>query len=192
MKALEEKILREGQIIGSEIVKVDGFLNHRIDVGFLEEIGAEFARIFAEDSPNKILTVEASGIAVACAASAKLGHVPVVFAKKASPSTMTGGFYAAEARSFTKGTTSLLRVSEDFLSSDDRLLILDDFLARGEAGLALLDIAEQAGAKTVGFGAVIEKRFQGGAARITERGVKVRSLAVIERIEDGVPTFVHD
>ena len=185
MKALKEKILNEGVAIGTEIVKVDHFLNHRIDVKFLEEIGKEFKKRFENEEINKILTVEASGIAVACLAAPYFDYAPVVFAKKAAPSTMTEGFYVAEAKSFTKGTVSLLRVSERFLGKGDKVLIIDDFLAHGQASLALADLVEQAGAEVVGIGAVIEKGFQGGSERLRDKGYKVESLAVIEKITDG-------
>lgn len=185
MKALKDKILKEGVAIGTEIVKVDHFLNHRLDVKFLEEIGAEFKKRFEEDEINKILTVEASGIAVACLAAPYFDYAPVVFAKKAAPSTMTEGFYVAEAKSFTKGTVSLLRVSERFLEKGDKVLIIDDFLAHGQASLALADIVEQAGGEVVGIGAVIEKGFQGGSERLRDKGYKVESLAVIEKITEG-------
>lgn len=189
MKSLEEKIIKEGTCIGDDIVKVDNFLNHQIDVKFLDEIGKEIARLFADTNPNKILTVEASGIAIAVAASNHMGGIPVVFAKKAKPSTMQDGFYAAEAVSFTKGTTNILHVSKKFLSSEDKVLIVDDFLARGEAGMALCDLVKQAGGEVVGFSAAIEKKHQGGAERIRSLGVKVQSLAVIENMHDGQIDF---
>ena len=189
MESLKKKILTEGTAIGTEIVKVDCFLNHQIDAKFLEEIGAEFAERFKDVKVDKILTVEASGIAIACAAAKCFGYPPVVFAKKAAPSTMNEGFYEAEARSFTKGTVSKLKVAEKFISAGESVLILDDFLAVGEASIALAEIVEMAGAKVAGIGAVIEKGFQGGSDRLRERGYKVESLAVIEKIEDGVITF---
>ena len=189
MKALEEKILKDGEVIGTEIVKVDGFINHRIDVKFMDEMGCEFARLFKDAKPNKILTVEASGIAIAVSSSRCFGYIPVVFAKKAAPNTMTEGAYEAEVRSFTKGTVSILHVSKKHLEKGDRVLILDDFLAHGEAGLALCDIVEQAGAQVVGLGAAIEKTYQGGAERLRARGITVKSLAAIAKIEDGKVTF---
>ena len=189
MESLKKKILTEGQAIGTQIVKVDGFLNHRIDVKFMDELGAEFAKRFEHEEINKILTVEASGIAIACSAARYLNYVPVVFAKKASPSTMTEEFYGAEAKSFTKGTVSVVRVSKKFLLPGDRVLILDDFLAHGEAGLALIDVVRQAGAEVAGFGDAIEKKFQGGSERLRAEGVRVESLAVIEKIVDGVISF---
>ncbi len=192
MKSLEEKILCEGRAIGTEILKVDSFLNHQMDVRFMDEIGAEIARLFAGRGINKILTVEASGIAVACAASRAMDCVPVVFAKKAAPNTMTEGFYSAEARSFTKGTVSVLRVAEKYLKPGDRVLIVDDFLASGEAGVALVSLARNAGAEVVGFSAVIEKKWQGGADRLRELGIEVKSLAVIAAINDGKITFADN
>ena len=185
MKELKEKILKEGVAIGTEIVKVDHFLNHRLDVRFLEAIGKEFRSRFEGCRVNKILTVEASGIAVACMTAPFFDYTPGVFAKKAAPNTMTEASYVAEARSFTKGTVSLFRVSERFLEEGDEVLIIDDFLAHGQASLALADIAKQAGAHVVGVGAVIEKGFQGGSRRLREKGYRVESLAVIDRIEDG-------
>lgn len=185
MQELKDKILNEGVAIGTEIVKVDHFLNHRLDVEFLQNVGKEFKHRFENCEINKILTVEASGIAVACLAAPYFDYAPVVFAKKAAPSTMTEGFYVAEAKSFTKGTVSLLRVSERFLGKDDKVLIIDDFLAHGQASLALADLVEQAGGEVVGIGAVIEKGFQGGSEKLRAKGYKVESLAVIEKIEEG-------
>jgi xanthine phosphoribosyltransferase len=192
MKSLEEKILCEGSAIGTEIVKVDGFLNHQIDVRFMDEIGSEIAHLFANSGANKILTVEASGIAIACAASRAMDCVPVVFAKKAAPNTMTEGFYSAEARSFTKGTVSVLRVAEKYLKPGDRVLIVDDFLATGEAALAMAKLVRDAGAETVGFTAVIEKKWQGGGDKLRELGIEVKSLAVIAAINDGKITFADN
>ena len=189
MKSLQQKILTDGCAIGSEIVKVDGFVNHQLDVRFLEEIGREFARRFADVKVDRILTVEASGIAIAVAAAPHFGYPPVVFAKKAAPNTMTEGFYEAEARSFTKGTVSRLCVSEKFLHPGENVLILDDFLAYGEASLALADMVRNAGGNVAGIGAVIEKGFQGGSEKLRAKGYRVESLAVIEKIEDGVITF---
>lgn len=185
MKELKEKILREGVAIGTEIVKVDHFLNHRLDIEFLQQIGQEFRKRFDGCQVTKILTVEASGIAVACLTAPYFDYAPVVFAKKAMPNTLTEGFYEAEARSFTKGTVSMFRVSERFLEEGDKVLIIDDFLAHGEASMALADIVKQAGAEVVGVGAVIEKGFQGGSSKLRECGYTVESLAVIEKIDNG-------
>lgn len=189
MKELKEKILNEGVAIGTQIVKVDNFLNHRLDIRFLDKIGAEFRRRFDGEVIDKILTVEASGIAVACMAATYFDYVPVVFAKKATPNTMTEGYYEAEARSFTKGTVSKFRVSERFLSEGDRVLIIDDFMAHGEASMALVNIVRQAGGTVAGVGAVVEKGFQGGSDKLRQAGCRVESLAVIDRIDNGQIIF---
>ncbi len=190
MKALKDRIVADGVAIGTEIVKVDSFLNHQIDVALIDEIGREFARRFQGHKVTKILTVEASGIAIACMAARYFGNIPVVFAKKASPNTMTEEFYGSVVKSFTKGTTSVVRVSKKFVDQDDKVLILDDFLAHGEAALGLADLVGQAGAKLIGIGAVIEKQFQGGSRRLKEKGYRVESLATIESIQDGKINFV--
>jgi xanthine phosphoribosyltransferase len=189
MKILKDRIVADGVAIGTEIVKVDSFLNHQIDVELLDQIGQEFAERFRGCEVTKILTVEASGIAVACMVARHFGNIPVVFAKKTAPSTMTEGFYGAEVKSFTKGTTSVVRVSEKFLKADDRILIIDDFLAHGEAALGLANLVEQAGASLAGVGSVIEKQFQGGSKRLRDLDIHVESLAVIEAIKDGEITF---
>lgn len=192
MKALKEKIRLEGSVIGTEIVKVDSFLNHQIDVEFLEEVGLEFSKRFAGLHIDRILTVEASGIAIACLAAPYFGYPPVVFAKKAAPSTMNAGFYEAEAKSFTKGTVSVLKLAKDYVKEGENVLILDDFLASGQASLALADIVEQAGAKVAGVGAVIEKGYQGGSELLRNKGYRVESLAVINEICDGKVFFDED
>lgn len=190
MELLKKKIMEEGSVIGTEIVKVDNFLNHQIDAKFLEEIGKEFAKRFEGEKIDRIMTVEASGIAVACFAARYMGYPPVVFAKKAAPSTMNEGFYEAETRSFTKGTVSKLRIDKKYLNEGEKVLILDDFLASGQASLALAELAEQAGCHVVGVGSVIEKCHQGGSKKLREKGYKVESLAVIDRIEDGKIYFI--
>ena len=191
MKILEERILKDGVAIGSEIIKVDSFLNHQVDVELTDRIGEEFARLFADSGATKILTVEASGIPAAAATARAMGYLPLVFAKKAAPNTMTDGAYAAPVRSFTKGTLATIRVAKNYLSAEDKILIIDDFLATGEAGIGLLDLVRQAGAKCVGFGSVVEKKWQGGAARLENLGYKVESLAVIASVKDGVIEFYH-
>ena len=154
MLSLEEKIVRDGLALGTQIVKVDSFLNHQIDVAFLHEIGDEFARLFADERPTKILTMESSGIACAIAAAQALGDLPVVFAKKTMPSTMVEDIWYADVKSFTKGTVSRAVVARKFLHADDRVLIIDDFLAHGEAGMGMIEICRQAGAEVVGMGAI--------------------------------------
>ncbi|MCR4963955.1 MAG: xanthine phosphoribosyltransferase [Firmicutes bacterium] len=190
MQALKERIVQDGFALGTEIVKVDSFLNHQIDVAFLQEIGREFKARFSGLQPTKILTMEASGIAVAAFTAMAFGNIPVVFAKKAAPNTMTEDVYAAEVKSFTKGTVSLARVAKKYLGPQDRILIIDDFLAHGEAGMGLISLVEQAGAELLGFGAVIEKAFQGGGRRIRQSGCRLESLAVIEKIENGTIHFL--
>ncbi len=190
MKQLQDKIRNEGQVVGTEIVKVDGFLNHQIDVAFLNEVGKEFGRRFSDVKIDKILTVEASGIAVACMAASYFSYPPVVFAKKTAPNTMTEEFYGAEAKSFTKGTVSMIRVAKKYLNQGDRVLILDDFLAHGEASLAMTKLVEQAGAHVAGIGAVIEKGFQGGGQKLKDAGFRLESLVVIEKIQDGEIIFM--
>lgn len=192
MEALKQKIRNEGTTIGKDIVKVDGFLNHQIDARFLERIGREFARRFDGCRIDRILTVEASGIAIAVGTAPFVGYPPVVFAKKAAPSTMTDGFYKVEARSFTKGKVSSLIVSEKYLLAGENVLILDDFLAYGEASLAMAELVCKAGSQVAGIGAVIEKGFQGGSDKLRAKGYRVESLAVIRKIEDGCITFDED
>lgn len=189
MRVLEEKIVHDGLALGTEIVKVDSFLNHQIDVAFLRLLGEEFRRLFADTRPTKILTMESSGIACALAAAQSFGDLPVVFAKKTVPNTMVEDVYAADVKSFTKGTVSRAIVAKKFLAPDDAILIIDDFLAHGEAAAGLCEIVRQSGAKLLGVGAVIEKEFQGGGARLREAGVRLESLAVISRIENGVIHF---
>lgn len=185
MDILKDRIVKDGVAIGTEILKVDSFLNHQIDVVLLDQIGAEFKRLFADCGVTKILTIEASGIPIACFAAVHFGNVPVVFAKKAAPNTMTEEFYGAEVKSFTKGTVSVARISKKYLTEEDNVLIVDDFLAHGEAAWGLASLVEQVGAKLAGVGAVIEKQFQGGGRKLAEAGVRVESLAVIKSIKDG-------
>ncbi len=189
MQELKDKIVNEGSAIGTEIVKVDMFLNHQIDVEFMEKIGKEFKKRFEDVQVDKILTIEASGIAIACCAARYFNYPKVVFAKKAAPNTMNDGFYESEAKSFTKGTTSKVKVAKKYINKGERILILDDFMASGNAAVALADLVEQAGAEVVGIGAVVEKYFQKGSDRLRAMGYKVESLAVIDRIDDGVITF---
>jgi len=189
MEALKNKILAEGQAIGTEIVKVDSFLNHQIDAEFMYEIGKEFKTRFDGKELTKILTIEASGIAIAVCTSSFFGYLPVVFAKKAVPNTLVDGLYSSPVKSFTKDETYQIAIAKNFLSSDDKILIIDDLLAYGDAALALCDLAEQAGAHILGVGAVIEKEFQGGGNRVRAKGYTVESLAIIEKIENGKIIF---
>ena len=182
MKLLQERIVKDGQIEAGNILKVDSFLNHQIDVSLLEEIGKEFHRQFAGQAVNKILTIEASGIAIACIA-ARYFQVPVVFAKKTRSLNIAGDVYTAKVESFTHKNTNDIIVSKKFLSPGDRILIVDDFLANGKAILGLAKLVEQAGATLVGAGVVIEKGFQDGGKRIREAGIDLRSLAIVEEMD---------
>lgn len=189
MQLLKDRIIRDGKCIGTDVLKVDSFLNHQIDVALVAEIGREFARRFADLGVNKILTIEASGIPMAYSTAHAMGDLPLVFAKKTKPNTMTDGFYSAEVKSFTKGTVSHVIVNRNYLGPDDTVLLIDDFLAHGEAASGLAEICRQAGAKCVGLGAVIEKKHQGGADKLRAQGLLVESLAVITSLKDGKIEF---
>ena len=182
MKLLQDRIVADGKIEAGNILKVDSFLNHQIDVSLLEEIGQEFKRQFGDREVNKILTIEASGIAIACIA-ARYFNVPVVFAKKSRSLNIAGDVYTAKVESFTHKNTNDIIVSKKFLSPEDRILIVDDFLANGKAILGLAKLVEQAGATLVGAGVVIEKGFQDGGKRIREAGIDLRSLAIVEEMD---------
>lgn len=188
MKALEEKIQKDGQVFPGNILKVSSFLNHQIDVDFLMEMGDEIAHLFSNSGANKILTIESSGIAIAVAAAAQL-HVPVVFAKKSKSKNVTGNVYSAEIYSFTHGNVNTAVVSCDVLSSEDRILIVDDFLAEGNALVGLKKIIAQAGAECVGAAIAIEKGFQGGGDALRAQGMRVESLAIIESMTDDSIVF---
>ncbi|MBP2666660.1 MAG: xanthine phosphoribosyltransferase [Firmicutes bacterium] len=191
MKELQDRILADGQVIGNNILKVDAFLNHQIDPQFILKIGAELAARFNNEGVTKVLTVEASGIAVAMAAALTLG-VPVVFAKKKQALTQEGDVYSAPVFSFTRKEHLEITVTKCYLSADDVVLIIDDFLAHGEALNGLISLVEQAGGKLAGAGIVIEKRFQKGGDAIRDRGVRVESLAAIERMQPGEVVFAVD
>ncbi len=185
MELLKRRIINDGTEIGTEIVKVDSFLNHQMDIGLFMALGKEIYRRFGSMGINKILTIEASGIGIAAITAIYFDLVPVVFAKKTQPSTMTEDFYGAPVKSFTKGTVSIAKVSKKYLEKDDKVLILDDFLAHGEAAAGLANLVEQAGGTVCGIAAIVEKEFQGGSKKLRELGYYVDSLAVITKIEDG-------
>lgn len=176
MKLLEERIRKDGQLGAGNVLKVDCFLNHQIDVDFLCELGKEFERLFHDCGVNKILTIEASGIGVACL-TAQYFHVPVVFAKKSKTTNIFGDVYTASVESYTHGTTNTIVVANRFLQPGDRVLIIDDFLANGKALEGLIKLVRDAGAEVVGAGIVIEKAFQPGGDLIRSQGVRVESLA---------------
>ena len=183
MKFLEDLITKRGKLIDGRILKVDCFLNHQIDVKVLSELGREFYRLYENDGVNKILTIEASGIAIACMA-AQYFDVPVLFAKKSKSANISDDVYKTEVASFTRGTTYEVTASKEYLGKGDRVLLIDDFLANGNALLGLADIVAQAGAELVGCGIVIEKVFQGGGNMLREKGIRVESLAMIEAMSD--------
>ena len=182
MNFLEERIVKDGIVKPGNVLKVDSFLNHQIDVELLDRIGMEFKRRFAGKEINKIMTIEASGIGIACMAARHFG-VPVVFAKKSKSVNIDGDVYVSEVESFTHKCKNQVLVSKKFLSSDDRLLIIDDFLANGCALKGLIAIAEAAGASVEGIGIVIEKGFQEGGNIIRGMGYQVESLAIIESMD---------
>ena len=189
MRALEEKILKEGKIYDGDVLKVDGFLNHRMDIEFINEIGKEFYRLFKDAGANKILTIESSGIGIACVTALQFEPtVPVVFAKKAVSLNLGKDLYCTKVFSYTKGKTYDTVVSKNYLCAEDRVLIIDDFLANGSALQALIDLCRQAGATVVGAGIVIEKAYQDGGDAIRKLGVRVESLARIASmsVENGI------
>lgn len=188
MKELQDRILADGQIIGNNILKVDAFLNHQIDPQFILRLGAELANRFRNEGVTRVLTVESSGIAVAMTAALSLG-VQVVFAKKKQALTQQGDVYSAPVFSFTRKEHVEITVAREFLSSDDVVLIIDDFLAHGEALNGLISLVSQAGGRVAGAGIVIEKRFQKGGDAIRAKGIRVESLAAIERMRPGEVIF---
>ena len=189
MKLLEQRILEDGQVRPGNVLKVDCFLNHQLDVGLLDQIGAEFYRIFKDDGINKILTIEASGIDIACM-TARHFNVPVVFAKKAKSKNIDGDVYTSTVHSYTYGRDYDITLAQKFLGPQDRVLILDDFLANGKAMNGLLDVCRQAGASVGGIGICIEKGFQPGGAELRAAGYKLASLAIVDSMDDnGELTF---
>lgn len=187
MKLLEDRILKDGHIGADNVLKVDSFLNHQIDVNFVCELGKEFYRLFKDENITKILTIEASGIDIACLAAQYFG-VPVVFAKKTKTINIYSDTYNATVHSYTHKKDYDIVVSKEFLSKEDNVLIIDDFLAKGSALTALLMLIEKAGAKTAGAGIVIEKAYQGGGNLVRDMGIRVESLAKIKSIskKDGI------
>lgn len=182
MYLLEQKILSEGEVYEGNILKVDGFLNHRIDVPFMKEVAREFHRLFMEDGVNKILTIEASGIAIGALVAEEFG-CPLVFAKKTKTKNIAGDVYTSKVESFTHGTTYDILVSKRFLDKNDKILIVDDFLAVGNALNGLVELVEKSGARLAGCGVAIEKGFQHGGDKLREKGIKVESLAIVESMD---------
>ena len=192
MELLEERIRKDGIVKAGNVLKVDSFLNHQIDIGLMNEIGKEFKRIFSDVEITKILTVEASGIAIA-AIVAQYFNVPVVFAKKSQSINIDGSVYCSKIESFTHKRVYDVIVSKKYLSADDKILIVDDFLANGCAADGLIDIINESGATLQGVGIIIEKGFQDGGKRLRERGIRVESLAIVDSMDDttGQIVFRH-
>ncbi len=183
MKLLEERIRKDGTIRGTEVLKVDRFLNHQMDIGLINEIGKEFHRLFADCGVNKILTIEASGIGIACIA-AQYFNVPVIFAKKNKTKNIAGDVYTSKVESFTHGKVYDIIVSKEFLGPEDRVLLIDDFLANGSALQGLIHLVRSAGAELVGAGICVEKAFQPGGGLIRSMGVRVESLARVKSMDE--------
>jgi len=189
MQLLKQRILQDGKVIGNDILKVDSFLNHQIDIKLYNEIGKEFKKLFSDKKITKILTIEASGIGIACI-TAQYFDVPVVFAKKSESRNLDSDIYESEAFSFTKGKSYSIRVSKRYIQPDDSILVIDDFLANGKAVLALKEIIDKAGAALAGVGIVIEKGFQDGGRILRDMGLDIKSLAVIKSMSGGQITFL--
>lgn len=190
MKLLEERILKDGNVLGENILKVDSFLTHQVDYKLMKEMAKVLADKYRSQGVTKVVTIEASGIAPA-AYVAECLDVPMIFAKKHKNITMTEGILTAEVYSFTKQVTSTVSIASKFLSAEDKVLIVDDFLANGQAAKGLIDIIKQAGAQVVGVGIVIEKSFQDGRQLLIDSGVEVTSLARIEKFENGQVVFTQ-
>lgn len=187
MELLKQRICQDGKVKGNDVLKVDSFLNHQMDVKLFAEIGKEFKRRFADCEVNKILTIEASGIGIACV-TAQFFDCPVIFAKKNQTKNIAGDIYTAEVESFTHGRVYQIRVAKDFLHPGDKVLIIDDFLANGAALMGMSKLVVDAGAEVVGAGIVIEKAFQPGGDMLRAKGVRIESLARIKSLseENGV------
>ncbi|MFS0752323.1 xanthine phosphoribosyltransferase [Oceanobacillus sp. 1P07AA] len=191
MELLKNKIIEEGKVLSDTVLKVDSFLNHQVDPKLMKQVGEEFANKFKRAGITKILTIESSGIAPATMTGLEL-EVPVIFARKRKSLTLTDHLYSAEVYSFTKKVSNEISVSKDFLHEDDVVLVMDDFLANGQAALGLLEIAKQAKATVVGVGIVIEKGFQSGGKQLRDKGIRVESLAIVESLSDGTVTFKEE
>lgn len=191
MKKLKDRILREGKVLPGNIIKVDGFLNHRVDTALLRDIADEFAKHFDVSDITAVLTAEASGIALATVCAERYG-VPMIFAKKAKSDNIEGGLYQSEIFSYTYKKKVTLIVAQQWLNSDDKVLIIDDFMAKGYSMQGLVDIVEQAGAQLKGMGVAVEKGFQGGGDYFRKKGYDIYSLAIIDEATPGHIVFRDD
>lgn len=189
MKELKDRIRRDGIIKAGDVLKVDSFLNHQMDIRLFEAIGQEFKRRFADVKVNKILTIEASGIGIACVVAQSFG-VPVVFAKKTQTKNIAGEVYTTKVESFTHGRVYDIIVSKEFLGKEDKVLLIDDFLANGKALEGLAQLVEDAGAQLVGAGIVIEKGFQVGGKTLREKGIRIESLAIVDSMDEATGEIV--
>lgn len=189
MQLLKDKILKDGAVLPGNILKVDSFLNQQLDISLIQEIGKEFARRFDGLNINKILTVESSGIGIACIAAQYMNNVPVVFGKKHKTSKVGDDFYATKIFSFTHNREYEVTIAKKFVNKEDNILIIDDFLANGEAVNGLMDIISQAGANLMGIGIAVEKGFQGGGDALRAKGIKVESLAIVDSMTDNSIAF---
>lgn len=193
MKLLEERIRQEGIVKSGSVLKVDSFINHQMDVLFFDKMGAEFKRLYADAPINKILTIEASGIGIACVAAQYFHNAPVIFAKKNRTSNVGNDFYTAKVSSYTHGVTYDIIVSRSYLGPEDHVLIIDDFLANGKAVQGLKAIIEFAGATLEGVGIAVEKGFQPGGHDLRKQGIQLESLAIVEQMDaaTGEISFRH-
>ena len=189
MKYLEDIILKEGRIIDNDIIKVDSFLNHQIDINLMREFALGVKEFFNDVKVDKVLTIETSGIAVAYAVAEQFGNLPLVFAKKSKSKTVDDNVYKASIRSFTRNIDSEVTISKSFLLEGENIVIVDDFLAEGNAASGLINMCREAGANVVGYATVIEKGFQGGRKKIEALGVDIFSGAIIKEFKDNKPVF---
>ena len=190
MQLLEERIRKDGIVKEGDVLKVDSFLNHQMDISLYQEMGKEFRRLFPSSEINKILTIEASGIGIACIAAQYFGNIPVVFAKKSQSINLDGEQYSTKIKSFTHKRVYDVIVSKKYLGPDDHVLIIDDFLANGCAALGLIDIVRNAGASIEGVGIAVEKGFQTGGKSIRGEGIRVESLAIVESMNPATGEIV--
>ena len=188
MQQLKDRIIKEGRVLPGNIIKVDGFLNHRVDTALMCDIADEFAKYFDVNNITMVLTAEASGIALATICAQRYG-VPMVFAKKAKSDNIEGGLYQSDIFSYTYKKKVTLLVSQDWITKDDRVLIIDDFMAKGYAMRGLIDIVNKAGATLAGIGVAVEKGFQDGGDSLRREGYPIKSLAIVDSVEDGVIRF---
>ena len=183
MQLLEDRILKNGKVFPGNVLKVDSFLNHQIDVNLLDEMGKEVKKLFNDSNITKVLTIEASGIGVGCMV-ARHFNCPLLFAKKSKTLNIKGDVYTSKVESFTHQCTYDIILSKDFLNETDTVLIVDDFLAKGNALLGLIDIVNQAGATLAGCSIAIEKGYQGGGDKLREKGIRVESMAIVDEMDD--------